>query len=190
MNILNTLTKEEVFDTKLIKIKSGYVLFREEEKCDSIGIIEKGKIEISTYLSNGEKIVYNTLKTGEIFGGNLIFSSDPFFKGNVVAIDDCEIRLISKYTLKKLFSQNEKFLECYLQIQSNFTKKLNSKIKMLSMNSAQDRILFMLECANSSEIKFKSITSLAENLGLSRESVSRTISKMVKENAIIYSKNK
>ena len=189
MNILNCLTKEELSKIKTIKISKNSTLFYEEEKCDSIGIIESGKVEISTFLSNGEKVIYNTLLPGEIFGSNLIFSTEPFYKGNVVTLTDSIIKIISEKDLKVLLKNNEKFLVNYLKFQSDFTKKLNSKIKLLSMDSAKDRMIFALENNKNNTIHFKTVNDLADYLGLSREATSRTITKLVNEGIITY-KNK
>lgn len=189
MNILNYLTKEELSKIKTIEISKNSTLFFEEEKCDSIGIIESGKIEISTFLSNGEKVIYNTLLPGEIFGSNLIFSTDPFYKGNVVALTDSKIKIINENVLKKLLKNNEKFLINYLKFQSDFAKKLNTKIKLLSMDSAKDRMIFALENNKNNAIHFKTVNDLADYLGLSREATSRTITKLVNEGIITY-KNK
>lgn len=186
MNIIDLLTSEQLNKTKLIKITKDYILFNEDEKCDSIGIIEEGKVEISTYLSNGEKIIYNSLNKGEMFGANLVFSSEPFYRGNVISTVDSSIRIISKNDLKKILMENEHFLEKFLEMQSNFTKSLNFKIKMLSMNSAKDRVIYLLENSKNEEIHYKSIVSLAETLGLTREATSRAITKLKKDGTIVH----
>lgn len=186
MNIINLLTKDEFKRAKIIEKDEGSVLFNEEEKCDSIGIIDSGEVEISTYLSNGQKVIYNTLRSGEIFGSNLIFSSSPFYKGNVITVSRTRLYLIKKDDLKMLLQNNPQFLECYLKMQSDFTKKLNYRIKLLSMDSARERILFALE-SEGKRLKIKSITLFAESLHLTREATSRMLSKLGKEGLIEYS---
>lgn len=189
MNIINCLNSFELLRTKTVEYKKDSILFDEDEKCELIGIIESGQVEISTYLSNGEKVIYNTLNIGDIFGANLVFSSEPYYKGSVVATSDCRVRIIGKNDLKIILQQNDKFLENFLQIQSNFTKKLNYKIKLLSMNSAVDRVMFAISSQKNKELRFKSVTALADSLGLTREATSRTISKLEKEGKILL-KNK
>ena len=176
MNIINYLTKAQLNKTKMVQIKKGTTLFQEEEKCDSIGIIINGQIEVFTYLISGE-----------MFGSNLVFSSHPYYRGNVVALTDCSVCIIDKDTLKNLLSQNEQFLEHYLNSQSDFTKRLNFKIKMLSIPSAKDRLLFALENNPNNTIHFKTVTALAEYLGLARETTSRAITFLLNERLVKYS---
>ena len=59
----------------------------------------KGEVSIISYPDKGKEIVYNILKTDEIFGNNLIFSSNPYYKGDIIA--DCEslIGLLGKQDL-------------------------------------------------------------------------------------------
>ena len=187
MNIINYLTKAQLNKTKMVQIKKGTTLFQEEEKCDSIGIIINGQIEVFTYLISGEKVIYNSLNSGEMFGSNLVFSSHPFYRDNVVAMTDCSVCIIDKDTLKTLLSQNEEFLEHYLNSQSDFTKRLNFKIKMLSIPSAKDRLLFALENSKNYTLHFKTVTALAEYLGLARETTSRVITFLLNERLVKYS---
>ena len=190
MNIINYLTKEQLKRTKILRFKKGTTIFQEEEKCDSIGIIQKGRVEIFTYLINGEKVVYNSINEGEFFGSNLIFSSHPFYKGNVVAMVDSTICIIEKEELKAILSKNEEFLVRYLNAQSDFTKRLNFRIKLLSISSARERILFALENNPNKTIEFKTVSELGDYLGLTRESTSRAITKLVDDNLIEYKDKK
>ena len=186
MNIINYLTKAQLNKTKMVQYKKGTILFQEEEKCDSIGIIISGQVEVFTYLISGEKVIYNSLSGGEMFGSNLVFSSHPYYRGTVVALTDCNVCIIDKDTLKRLLSQNEEFLERYLNSQSDFTKRLNFKIKMLSIPSAKDRLLFALENSKNNTLHFKTVTALAEYLGLARETTSRTITFLLNERLVKY----
>ena len=186
MNIINYLTKAQLNKTKMVQFKKGTTLFQEEEKCDSIGIIISGQVEVFTYLISGEKVIYNSLSSGEMFGSNLVFSSHPYYRGTVVALTDCNVCIIDKNTLKTLLSQNEEFIEHYLNSQSDFTKRLNFKIKMLSIPSAKDRLLFALENSKNNTLRFKTVTALAEYLGLARETTSRAITFLLNERLVKY----
>ena len=71
----------------------------------------------------------------------------------------------------------------YLNIQSNFGKRLNSTIKMRSFSSAEDRLRFYLK-ENGNKISYHTITDLADILNLKRETLSRLLTKLEKENVI------
>ena len=182
-NILQTLSKDE---QKLLEVKTlnrGEFLFREGQLCIQVAIVVSGQIKISSMNYSGSEVVFNVLENGEMFGNNLIFSDNPTYKGDVVALKDSVVVLIKKENLESLLQSNKEFLLTYLNIQSNFGKKLNSTIKMLSFTSAEERFKFYLR-ENKGEISYHTVTELADILHLKRETLSRILTKLEKENAI------
>lgn len=188
MNILDLLTKNEKTLLKYEEYKENSYLFYQDEKCTKIGIIIKGSIKIAAYSTLGNELIFNVLHINQIFGNNLLFSSNPFYKGDVIALEDCLIAYLDKNDLLKILNQNKEFLLNYLKIQSDFGKELNSKIKLLSLNGATERLVFFLE-ENDGQYEYKTINDLANLLNLQRETLSRTISLLIKKK-IIQRKNK
>ena len=188
-NILQTLSKDE---RKLLEVKTlnkGVFLFREGQLCTQIAIVVSGQVKISSINYSGSEVVFNVLENGEIFGNNLIFSDNPIYKGDVIALKDSVVVLIKKENLVNILQSNKEFLLTYLNIQSNFGKKLNSTIKMLSFASAEERFKFYLR-ENNGEISYHTVTEFADILHLKRETLSRVLTKLEKENAIKRSPHK
>ncbi|MCR4879937.1 MAG: Crp/Fnr family transcriptional regulator [Bacilli bacterium] len=186
--IIDYLTLEERNLLKLVTFKKGEILFHEHDSCDELGIINKGEVIIASLTYEGNEIIYNSLEAGAIFGNNLIFSSDNRFRGDVKARKDGELYLIKKDNLIKVLMENKRFLLSYLSFNSDFTKELNSQIKLLSFNSAKERLLYYL-FLNDNKIIIKSVTSLAGALYLSREATSRLLSELEKEKIIERNNN-
>ena len=182
-NLLKLLSKEELENIKYIEIKKNEILFEEDSTCYNIGIVIKGRLSINSYSYNGNEIIYSIIDENELFGHNLLFSSTPLYKGNVMALKDSKIALIDKDTLIFLLQSNKVFLNQYLEILNNNAKSLNSKLKLLSFDNAMDRLLYFL-FQNNNDITINSITELANRLFLRRESLSRCISKLKKDNII------
>ena len=178
-----TLTKKQLTKFKHINLEEEQVLFHETDECKYVGIVMSGTIKIVTHTNTGNEIIYNVLKQGNIFGNNLLFSKDVKYKGDVIAQSKSEILLISKEEMLKLLKTNDAFLEKYLLIEAENTKKLNSRIKLLSFDSSEERFLFYLK-ENNNNVSYSSITELAKELGLQRETLSRLISKLVKDKKI------
>ena len=188
-NILSLLTKEE---QKLLEVKSvnrGAYLFREGELCSKVSIVVSGGVKIASMHYSGREVIFNILENGEIFGNNLIFSDEPFYKGDVVAVKDSTIVSINKEYLVHILQSNKEFLIAYLNVQSNFGKKLNSTIKMLSFNSAEDRLMYYLH-ENKGEVIYHSVSDLADILNLKRETLSRLLTMLEKENVVKRSPHK
>lgn len=182
-NILSYLGKEERKCLIVQSFNKNQIIFHEGDLCDCVSIVTSGTIQITSYSFSGKEVVFNTLNKNQIFGNNLIFSSEPFYKGSVVSTTKSTIVFIKKDDLLKLLATNSSFLKEYLRVQSDFGKHLNARIKLFSIDSAKERFEYYL-FINKGEIDFKTISSLANELNLKRETLSRLISKLEKENVI------
>ena len=185
-NILSSLTKQEQTLLEVKSLNKGQVLFREGELCSKVSIVVSGQVKISSMNYSGNEVIFNISENGDMFGNNLVFSDNPYYKGDVVALKDSVIVSIKRENLENILQSNKDFLISYLNIQSNFGKKLNSTIKLLSFSSAGDRLLFFLK-ENNNTIKYHSVTELADLLHLKRETLSRLLTNLEKENVITRS---
>jgi len=181
-NLINLLNKYPQYLEKRT-YKTQETIFFENDTCISVGIVKSGEISIKSYFANGKEVTYNVLEEGQMFGNNLVFSSTPRYRGDVISQKQSEIWFINRENLLKLLKQDDELLVLYLTQQSDFSKNLNFKIKLLTISSAEDRLAYYLTF-NKGKITYKSITKLANELYLTRESLSRTITKMVKEKKI------
>lgn len=184
MNIIELLSPNEQKLLKTISLTKGEVLFNEGDICNGVAIVHKGSITISSYSYSGKEIIYNTIKENEMFGNNLVFSSEPRYKGNVIANEKTTLFYIKKLDLIEILQNNRQFLVNYLEIQSNFGKQLNSRIKLLSFDSIEERFLYYLYI-NNNKIVYSSITDLAKTLSMSREATSRLITNLISKGTIV-----
>ena len=187
MNIFDCLTNKERKSLKQVTLKKDEILFHEEERCEKVGIVIKGLLNIVSYSLSGTEIVYNVLKEGQMFGNNLLFSSRPYYKGSVIAKEKSVVVLIDKISLLTLFNTNQEFLVRYLSFNSDFSISLNQQIKLLSLNNAEERLLYFLK--DKKVVEIESVSSLAKSLFLSREATSRLLTKMMKDGKIIRKGN-
>ena len=187
--LLNVLSKKEHQMVKGYQIAKGNTIFNEGDYCESIGVIVSGKIDIVSYSFEGKEQLINSLKAGEIFGNNLIFSSDPTYRGNVVAKEKAVVAFINKDNLVYLLQNNQEFLSLYLKAQSDKAKALTARIQLLSFTNAEER-LFYYASKNDGVIVFKNVTTLAATLGVQRETLSRLLTVLVKKHQIKKEKGK
>ena len=188
MTIYDLLTETERGKCQIQMVRKGETLHHEGDPCLGVTYVLSGRIKIASYTSSGQEIVFNTLGAGQFFGNNLVFSSDPEYKGTVIAEEESKILYIPKSVLTEILKSNERFLAEYLRIQSDFGQSLNGKIKILSLGSAEER----LDCAlalGKGSIRFRSVQSLAAELGLQRETLSRLIHRLEREGKIVIEKD-
>ena len=187
--LLQVLSKKEHKLVNGYQITKNSVIAHEGDLCESIGVIISGKIDIVSYSFEGKEMLINSLKAGDIFGNNLVFSSDPLYRGDVIAKEKCVIAFISKDNLIYLLQNNAEFLRLYLQAQSDFGKALNARIQLLSFTNAEER-LFYYASKNNNVITFKNVTTLAAQIGIQRETLSRLLTSLVKRHQIKKEKGK
>ena len=189
MTLLSLLKKQEGIKPQILPLRKGDILCHEGEVCHGVYLVLKGAVKISSYALNGEEIIYNYVEEGGIFGNNLVFASDPSFRGNVIAAKVGEIVFISKDQLVHLLQSDKEFLKEYLRLQSDFGKNLNAKLKLLSFSLAEDRLVFYLQQQGKS-VTFGRVSALAESLFMKRETLSRLLHRMEAEGKIKLSKGR
>jgi len=189
IELLNVLNKEEHKLVKGYQVAKNNVIFHEGDVCETIGIIISGKVDIISYSFEGKELLINSLKAGEIFGNNLIFSSEPFYRGDVIAQEKSVIAIINKENLVYLLQNNKDFLNLYLKAQSDKAKLLTSRIQLLSLVNAEER-LFYYASKNDNVIVYKNVTTLAATIGVQRETLSRLLTSLIKRHLIKKEKGK
>ena len=180
MEILNILEK---INCPTRQFRKDEILFHEGDACRSIFVVKNGSIAIRSYTLQGNEVVYNRIQVGEMFGNNLVFDDDNLFRGDVVALEDALIFVLSRDLFVELLLGNKTFLELYLSMQSKIMKMRQQTIKLLSLKNAEERFLFYLQSQRGT-IRFKNVSELAKHLQVERETLSRLISRLEKRHQI------
>ena len=180
LDLLNSKEKEKLIVKHL---NANEVLFKEGEKANYVGFLTSGALSIESYSLTGKLITFNTIYPGEMFGNNLVFSNDQYYLGEVKARVKSTLYLLLKEDLLNILQTNKAFLMQFLNQESEFTKSLNGKVKLLSFDSASERIMYYIHLKGD-KVRINSISNLAKEVSLSREATSRTIYKLIKENKI------
>ncbi len=186
MNLLDYLSKEELTLFKISTYKKGDIIFHENDKCNYTFIILEGEIKIVSYSLNGDENIISIHKKNDIFANALIFSSNPYFLGDIICNTNSKILSISKSNLIKILQTNKQFLINYINVISEKTINLNIRTKLLGHKNIRSRIIYYFEI-NHYKIP-KNISKMSKELILPRPSVSREIHKMINENIIIEEK--
>ena len=187
--LLNVLSKKEHKLVQGYQVAKNSIIYHEGDLCENIGIVVSGKIDIASYSFEGKEQIINSLKAGDIFGNNLLFSSQPVYRGDVIAKEKSVIAFINKENLVYLLQNNQDFLNLYLKAQSDKAKALTARIQLLSFTNAEER-LFYYASKNNGVIVFKNVTTLAATIGVQRETLSRLLTSLIKRHLIKKEKGK
>ena len=153
------------------------------EFCSKLEIILSGKVVIERIDESGNLMTIADFYGGDVLGGNLMFSKNPYYPMTVTAKDATLILEINKTRLFQLFSDNHDFLKSYLEYVSDHTVILGDRIKHYVNRTIRESIISYLDYErkkqNSNIIKLSMTKmALAERIGVQRTSLSRELAKM------------
>jgi len=161
------------------------------EVCSKLEIILSGKVVIERIDESGNLMTIAEFFNGDVLGGNLMFSKNPYYPMTVTAKEATLILEINKDRLFSLFSDNHEFLKSYLEYVSDHTVILGDRIKHYVNRTIRESIVSYLdyECKkqNSNIIKLSMTKkALAERIGVQRTSLSRELAKMREDGLIEF----
>ena len=167
---------------------ANYILKSEGEKCNEIGLILRGEIDMIHYTESGTMTKLASLKAGDFFGDVLIFSDMPFYIGHLIASTDVEIAYLSKENLETLIDRDKTFRNAFIENIAHKASLFNIRNKLFQQPTLEDKILFYLDHeALKQEGEFVEIPSIKEwamELNVARPSLSRSISHLEKRGII------
>lgn len=167
--------------------KKGSIIFHEGDTCQLIGQVISGELLIQSYLVNGSEVIYRHLGPGDFFGHNLLFSDDQHYRGDIIALADSEICFLTKKAFIQKIQSDEDFLIRYLHTQANELKELNHHHRLISIPLLKERFFYLLSYKGG-ELESDSVSSLAKELAVSRESLSRLLNQLQAQGSILIQK--
>ena len=176
---------------KITQYEKNNIVHFVGEVCSKLEIILFGKVVIERIDESGNLMTIAEFFNGDVLGGNLMFSKNPYYPMTVTAKDATLILEINKGRLFSLFSDNHEFLKSYLEYVSDHTVILGDKIKHYVNRTIRESIISYLdyECKkqNSNIIKLSMTKkALAERIGVQRTSLSRELAKMREDELIEF----
>lgn len=173
------------------KFSQEQIIYLQNEKANTMDIVLEGEIIVKNIDKNGNILSIVTLNSGDMLGGNLIFSSKNEYPMTIIAKTDVKLLRIKKDVVLHLCQVNKVFLSNLLEIFSDKALVLTSKIHSLAKKTIREKImeflLFEKNRQNTNTVKLSiSKKELAEKFGVERPSLQRELRKMKAEGIISY----
>jgi len=178
----------------VVDYEMNEIIHLENEKCEYLEIIIKGKARVENLNKNGDTMTIMDFKVGDILGGNLIFAKEPNYPMLITAKEKIKMLIIGKDELFDLLLDYPNFLLAFLEYMSDHSsilaytikKKVNSTIRENVINY----LIYEREKTGNYIINLEfTKKDFAEQIGVQRTSLSRELNKMKKEGLIDYYKN-
>jgi CRP-like cAMP-binding protein len=164
----------------------------EGDLCHNLEIIMKGQIEVERIDDSGRVLTVAAFNVGDNLGANLLFSQTIYYPMSVTSKTYSEVIVLNKEFVFELCKIYPEFLLRFIQIISDHTVILGAKIKNHVSRTIRESIISYInqEYLLQSSLTIKltmSKKALAENMGISRTSLSRELQKMKTDHLIDYS---
>ena len=203
IRLFSSLTENELAEvgarTAVREFKRNAVVLYEEDTIEFMYMVLSGKVKVTRITEEGKETILALRGAGEFFGEMTLIDGKTT-PATVSAIEDSLIALISRKDFTTFLLTQEKFLNELLLIFCSRLRDSWSRIEMLNLNNAAQRIrmLLMMLSEESGKKTPEGVTidvrlthqNIADMTGLARETVSRVMEGWVKENAIALHENR
>lgn len=171
--------------------KKDNILHFEGEKCSKLEIILDGEVVVEQINESGSLLHVSRFISDDILGGNILYSSNPYFPLTVSTTVTTTILSVEKDTLTNLLNKDLELLLTYLSFVSDHTSVLGDKIKSYVDKTIRESIVNFLTYESKkqkSNVVNLNISkkALAAKMGVQRTSLSRELAKMRDEGLIIF----
>ena len=197
MEYSDLLSSLEGIEYKTKVFNKGDVIVRQGDLCKGLYLLTKGSVKTEMVNDNGGLLSIEKIYAVRPLAPAFIFAKVNIFPVDVIALEKSEVLLIAKEDLLKLFQRDSKFLEKYIQFNSDKTQFLSNKLQMLTIKTIRGKLayyildIFLYQQPNPKSniiILDKNQTELAKFFGVTRPSLARALSEMESEGLIEINK--
>ena len=159
------------------------------ELTDSLYVIISGRLKVLISDDEGREVILAILDSNDFFGEMGLLDDSPR-SASVIALEACELLILSKREFKKCLSEN---FELSLAVMRGLVKRLreaDEKIGSLALMDVYGRVarllLEMSETIDGQKVVIKKLAKqdIAKMIGASREMVSRVMKDLQQSGAI------
>jgi CRP-like cAMP-binding protein len=171
---------------KIKNFKKGELIAQQGDVVNSLYILLKGSAKTEMISDSGTVLNIDTLHAPDALAPAFLFAANNRFPVDVIALEECEVILISKESITKQLTDNKQFLQGFMTFNSNRVHFLSERIKLLSTKTIKGKIAqYILKHSDNMQFTLdRKQTELAVYFGVTRPSLSRSLSEMIDEGII------
>ena len=170
-------------DFKIKEYKKNEIVFFRGDILKKIIIIVKGTARGEMQKFNGDTIVINQMKAGEVLASAFLFGKNNVFPVDLIALENSEFLFLDKEKYLDLIQSDKRLLLNFIREISNKSQYLSKRLWFnFTHKTIEEKVLsYIKENAQDDKIKFlPSISALAKKFEVTRPALSREISSLCK----------
>lgn len=202
--IFSTLSREELLKiinmTEHKDFKENDVLCLEGEKSNRLFLIREGRVKICKITKEGKEQIVYVLSKGDFFGENNLFTNNNISNFSAYAITDAKLCILKKESLEKILLENPTISLKIIQEMAGRINSAENLAQTLATRDVEARLAtvlieFMHKYGQKKEDGIYinlplNREQIANYCGITRETVSRRLSKFDKLGIIELKGNK
>jgi len=201
VHVFSSLTNEEL--ERLLEIvllrpyRKGMFIFMEGEPGDALYFVQKGRIKLTKTLADGREHILHFVGEGQIFAEVLMFDDGPF-PATAEVMTDSTVGIVRNKDLETFLKGHPDITLKILKIMSRRLRKAQMQIRDLALKDTFGRLVSTLIKLSNEHGKMTpkgimvelslSQQELANMIGASRETVSRSLNDLKKSNVLDFTR--
>ncbi len=165
------------------KFAKNEIIYLQGDTANNFCYLKKGKVKVYMTSVDGLEKTLNTASHGELLGEGAFFDKKPRVS-SAKAITNTEVIMIDEKKLTELISNHPRLAFELLEILANRIRLLSSQLDSMTFMQADARIAHLLLESEKNGIVNLTHEEIANTVGTSRVTVSKTLGKFVKNGYI------
>lgn len=177
------------------KYPKDMVVLLMDEEGDTLFLIIRGKVKVTSFSESGKEIIFSILGEGDFFGDMSLLDGKPR-SASVVTVEESEICLLRRQDFNRLIESHPGIALKLLKELTTRLRKADERIQSLALLDVSGRVAgILLQLAEESGRKMPAggvyirvrptHQELANMVGTTRETVTRILKQMENRNYII-----
>ncbi len=168
------------------ELAPGEMLYHRGDKSVAIFVVERGRLTLFSYTSEGKTVPLYVIRPGECVSEAALFAEN--YCGDVVAEIASRVAIFPKRALLAAFHEHPLLSDEFMAALTKRFNMLRIRLELRNLQSARERILqYLLVLAppgQATVVVDRPLKSIADDLGLTHESFYRTLTQLTKEGTI------
>ncbi|KEF38414.1 cAMP-binding protein [Schinkia azotoformans MEV2011] len=180
---------------KIATYKKGELIYHETDLAKAVFFVKSGLVKIKTINHEGKEFVISIKRAGNVFAETSLFVDKPAtYSGTAKATEKTEVLFILSSDLEEIISMNPSLAVEIIRMmgkQLRFSTSILRDVALLDIYSKTvktiERLAHEFGTKTNDEVKIEvplTIQDLANIIGSTRESVSRVVSKLKKQDLV------
>lgn len=174
--------------TRQRKHPKGSVILFEDDPGDALYVVIEGQVKVVLIGEDGREVILATLADGDFFGEMSLIDDEPR-SAHVIAMENSNLLVLRRDDFQRCLEDNPRMALGLLRALTKRLRLADSKIGglvLLDVTGRVARLLLEMADENDGVVISRKVThhQIAQMIGSSRETVSRTMRTLAEENLI------